>query len=622
MRPLLALPLIAACTTAPESGAWRAVLVNGGGASDVNYASHRDHLDRVTDALLTRGFAVDQIQVLASDGDDPTPDLLSVAKMPDPGSIPSWAIGSGPLFDEGGPLASLWPAPVLVDTSWTRTAVGPATVDALTKAVRDAGLTAGDTLLLYTTDHGEPDGSLSLWYESLPPSGIEAVLDPLPEGARALVVMSQCHSGAFARPLLALRQAGQDVCGTFSVPEDRQATGCFPERDGAPIGHGFRVGEAFARSADFDAMHRHLVLADQGPDVPLRTSDVYLWDRLVDEADRRGEDIVVTVDRLLAQAHTEQSAGTQATIAALSRRAGITPPRRLAELVQHTEQWTEAIGQAAWKVEDLAWVTSDAVLRVQQVAERRSAGRDDVDWSAMLGEAAEHTGLSSTLPALQSAYRSAETELWHWTVREALVARMGWLLSRIAGRALVGDDPELDALLSCEGARLGGTAPVAAPAADWMVEGPVPTMSAVPWMGIRLDRDEAGHPLVLALHPDSPARGVLEPGSRVIAVDGAPTPTVESVVSRFALSAVGRPLQIDAGRGPHGVEPVAWPELLLPSVVPMDGDPAPDVLRWVTDKPAGAHLIVWTGGQCPSCGSALQRSRDWAAQAGHRLVHI
>lgn len=622
MRRFLAVPLLAACTTAPSSGRWRAMLVNGGGSDEVNYASHRDHLDLYTDALMARGWSRDQIQVLASDGADPTPDLVSVAKKPDRGDVPDWAVGAGPLFDEGGPLAHLWPAPELVDTNWTRTAVGPATADALAGAVRDAALRPGDTLLLYTTDHGELDGSLSLWNESLPPDAIESVLRPLPEGARALVVMSQCHSGAFARPLLALRQSGMDVCGSFSVPEDRQATGCFPERDGAPIGHGFRAGEALARSADFEAMHHHLLLADQGPDVPLRTSDVYLWERLVEESERRGEDVVDTVDRLLAQSDPAVEAETRAIVAQLASRAGIAPPERLSQLVTHTEQWTEAIGQASWKVDDLAWVRADAVLRVQQVAMERAPAEEAPDWPTILRASADEAGLADTLPALDAAYTAAEAELWRWTVREALVARMGWLLSRIAGRELVASDPALDALLACERTPLSGTVPPAPGLPDWAVEGPAPSVAAVPWVGVRLEPDQQGRPVVLAVHPDSPARGTLVPGARIRSVDGAATPTIESVVSRFALAAVDRPLQVDVGTGPQPVVPMAWPELLLPAVVPIEGNPAPAVLDWVTRPPAGAHLIVWTGGQCPSCEAALARARGWAARTGHQVVHI
>ena len=62
-------------------------------------------------------------------------------------------------------------------------------------------------------------------------------------------------------------------------------------------------------------------------------------------------------------------------MAQLAQRAGIAPPERLSQLVTHTEQWTEAIGQASWKVDDLAWVRADAVLRVQQTAMARAPPR-------------------------------------------------------------------------------------------------------------------------------------------------------------------------------------------------------------------------------------------------------
>lgn len=625
MRPPFAVLVLSACTTSADPGVWKAILVNGGGTADSNYASHRVHLDGVTTALLDHGLTAADIQVLASDGPDPTPDLLTVQPAPDPGSFPTWALGSGPLLDPGGPLDHLWPAPELVDTAWTRTSVAPATTDALVEAVAKANVRAGDTLLLYTTDHGDPDGSLSLWNEALPAEQLPGVLRTVPEGVHIFVAMSQCHSGAFARPLLELRSQDVDVCGTFSVPDDRQATGCFPEHDGPPIGHGFRIGDALSRSADLTAVHTHLLLHDRGPDVPLRTSDVFLWDALLAEAEARGEDILTTVDRLLDATPPTAFAEDRALIAALARTARIDVPAHLSELVSLTDTWNQALGQGAWKADDLAWVRADAVFRVQQTAFENAApaqGDPAPDWSAEVQAAARATGLADTLPALTNAAEATEHDLWQWTLRESLVARMGWLLTRIAGRTLKGESPELEGLLACEARALPGSPHPAPPAEAWTVRGPDPVPPVLPWFGLRLDQDALGQPIVLAVHPDSPARGHLKPGDSIRTVDDSPTPTIESVVARFALATPGTPLSLGTSTGSVPVAPIAWPAVLLPPAVPLAGEPAPDVLSWLGPVPDGPLVVVWTGADCPRCEGALDRTRTWNRTAGSTVVHI
>ena len=103
-------------------------------------------------------------------------------------------------------------------------------------------------------------------------------------------------------------------------------------------------------------------------------------------------------------------------------------------------------------------------------ADARAAGATDGDGAGAGGrgrladDIACFGGRGGTgeYPACQhAAYTAAEADLWRWTVREALVARMGWLLSRLAGRVLVGSDLALDALLTCERTPLPGTVPPA-----------------------------------------------------------------------------------------------------------------------------------------------------------------
>jgi len=620
MRWLLPVLCLSACGSSTEAPRWKAILVNGGGSVEANYHSHRDHLVGMTDALVQRGLSEDDILVLASDGADPAPDLLRLPAPPDPGTIPAWALAPGPLTDPGGPLAHLWPAMELVDTAWTRTRVGPATVPALRDHLQSTGLSAGDRLLLYTTDHGEPDGSLSLWNALLPPEELASLLADIPPGARVVVAMSQCHSGAFAEPLLALRAGGTDVCGFFSVPADRQATGCFPEVNGAPIGHGFRVSEAWAVSRTLTELQGHLLRFDRGPDVPVRTSDVYLWNAILDEADRRGEDVVRTVDRLLAATPSALASDDRALLADLAGRLGQPVPTRLAELQDHTERWFAAIDAGSFRVEDLALAHQDAALRTQERA-FSLATDPSADWSVLLQQAATELGLAQQLPAVLAARTEAEAQLWTWTVQEAVLARMGWLLVRIAGRSLVGGDPALASLLDCESTALPGV-PVEASPEAWSVTGPAPAPPELSWVGLRLQPDATGRAEVVAVHPEGPAMGVLHAGERIDAINGLPTPGVESVVLHLALAEPGQVLQVQTDAGMQTLTTAPWPEKLSPAVVPDAGAPAPDALSWIGTPPPGPHLIVWTAAECPTCAAAVQRSRRWAEVMDHSVVVV
>ena len=599
---------------------WQAILVNGGGSVDSNYYSHRVHLDGMTDALLQRGLPADDLLVLASDGADPTPDLLSLPPVPASGAVPAWAVGPGPLTDPGGPLAHLWPPLDRIDTAWTRTAVAPATAAELRTALAERLPGEGERLLLYTTDHGEPDGSLSMWNESLPPERLVEMLAGTPPGGRVVVAMSQCHSGAFAAPLLELRERGVDVCGVFSVPADRQATGCFPDRDGRQIGHGFRVSEALARAATVAEMQDYLVSFDGGPDVPVRTSDVLLWTALLDEAERRGEDVTATADRLLSQADPSTDPAARALLVELALRLNQPVPERLATVHALSDQWFAALDVATLQVDDLAGAQQDAVLRVQQDALARATDPEP-DWPALLRSAARDAGLYETLPRLVTAHSAADSQLWRLTVQEALLARMGWLLARVAGQALLADDPSLTALLACENTPLPGvTDPTPTP--GWTLMGPVPTPAPLAWLGVRLEASAAGGARVVAVHPEGPASTRLVPGDRIVRIDGQPTPTVESVVARLALAVAGQSLALDTERGEVRLELAPWPAHLSPAVVPVAGDPAPDVLHWIDATPYGGHLIVWTAAACPTCAPAVERSRQWAAATGQALVVV
>ena len=102
-------------------------------------------------------------------------------------------------------------------------------------------------------------------------------------GVRVVMVMSQCFSGGFAYlPRSATGRRRGNVCGYFSSTADRMAYGCYPENRGRDnVGHSFQLFEALATSPDLAVAHREALVTDVTPDVPIRTSDVYL-DELLD----------------------------------------------------------------------------------------------------------------------------------------------------------------------------------------------------------------------------------------------------------------------------------------------------------------------------------------------------
>jgi len=592
---------------ADEDGDWKAIVVNGGADADSNWASHRTHLHRMVDTLEGRGLTSADIQVLASDGSDPTPDLTVLAPPPDPGDIPGWLVVSGPVFDPGGPLAHLLPQPQRVDTGWTRTSVAPATRAHLEAALVAANLSAGDTLLLTTTDHGGPDGSLDLWHETLAADGtvLAEVFALVPADVRVLVVMSQCHSGAFARPLLELRRSlGLDICGVFSVPDDRQATGCFPETDGKEVGHAFDIAAALASEDSLDAAHRQVLVADRGPDVPIRTSDVWLWDRIVDEvgADATSEQLAAWVD----QTEPPQSAEAQALRAAIG-----VPVGGLADLHTRTDLAIQSIDEFTLLADSQGWARLDLAVRVQQTAATLEG-----PWPERLSQAAKLLGVESR--RLRPNAAAAEEGLWTASLHEAGIARLGWLTARESGLSRFGRDDELQAILDCESTVLPGTSVPLVPA-SWSA--PLSHASPPNWLGVRVEESPLG-PRVVAVHPDGPVSELLRVGDVIAKVDGQPTPLPE-VLSAHVLAANGS-LELGLADGRTVRAPTAPLSTRIAPVVPPDlGASMAGVLDWLDRPPAGgAQLAVFVGPHCPGCDGAVARGYDWAMAAGIGIVVI
>lgn len=265
-------------------GALYVLAINGGGDKLDNFASHLGHLRQLVELLSTAGIPRDHVTVLASDGQDPAPDLATRESDPDN----AWLL-QGTRLD---PL--LRDLTTYESSSLPGVDLRPATVAGVEKALDElrGRLRAGDTLLVYVTDHGTQDrrdplgNRITLWgaRESISVRKLGALLARLPSSVRVVSLMSQCFSGGFAY----LHEAREHrrlpsgrTCGYFSSTPDRPAYGCYPEvRGQKAIGHSFEFLSALARRGRFAAAHADVMVSDETPDIPLRSSDVYLAEQL------------------------------------------------------------------------------------------------------------------------------------------------------------------------------------------------------------------------------------------------------------------------------------------------------------------------------------------------------
>ncbi|HEX7506944.1 MAG TPA: PDZ domain-containing protein [Polyangia bacterium] len=283
-----ALLTLAPVAQAAESSGLYVLAINGGGDKLDNFASHLAHLRQLTQLLAASGIPRDHITVLASDGSDPAPDLATRESEPEN----AWLL-QGTRVD-----------PLLRDLTTYEDSVlpgidlRPATVASLRRTIGElrGRLQAGDTLLVYVTDHGtqsrrDPiENRITLWgaHESISVRKLGTMLARLPPSVRVVSLMSQCYSGGFAYLHEARehkRLPSGKTCGYFSSTPDRPAYGCYPEvRGQKAIGHSFEFLTALARRGRFSAAQTDILVSDETPDIPLRSSDVYLAEQIAHAA--------------------------------------------------------------------------------------------------------------------------------------------------------------------------------------------------------------------------------------------------------------------------------------------------------------------------------------------------
>ncbi|MGB6854253.1 MAG: redoxin family protein, partial [Thermoanaerobaculia bacterium] len=572
--PCLLLGMLCAGVTA-SPGATHALLINGGSKPASNYLSHLHHLQEMVEVLEARGLPRERIHIFSADGEDGAADLAVRDAKP-----------SGFWLIEGTRIGKrLRPRTALTDTQWAAVTLRPARKEALEEwfAWARMHLSPADEILLFVTDHGTKNsedldnGAISLWKEELSVVELKELLSGLQPGVRVAMVMSQCYSGTFASAIYdgPSREPTGDLCGFFSTTRELKAYGCYPEgQDRDEIGHAFRFIEALGRHETSDGAHEEVLVTDDSPDIPLRTSDLYIESVLADEAASRGREIDGLVDLLLAEAWQDRGAW-EPEIRLLDRIGdtfGIFSPRNLAELEYHSKQLPDLVEQmktyadrwemtlVAAKEENLRGFTGERPawkgrLSEEAVKQVNVRGRQRL-LTELLAELDSYTRERqkqwNRLERLRAHTDGASEAAWRLDVRMAALRRMRSVLIGVAGRVLLSRETEspkliteretLDDLVSCESMApgvLAVTSPVAEvpltserypPLAEelQLLSEVLPSWIGVRFAGVPAEvRKERGltrgATLLRAVYPDSPAlEAGLQPGDIVLGPPGRP----------------------------------------------------------------------------------------------------
>ncbi len=341
-------PPVAEAPRGPDASRFTALMINGGGSPTVNFQAHLTHLRELRALLLEGGIPSDRIALFSSDGADPAPDLVSREAQPE---ADFWRL-------HGTSVERRLETPrVLLDSKIPGAELRAATKAGIAAWFEGAKtrLGAGDVLLLYVTDHGLPGGrdplasTILLWNkETLSVRELGAMIDGLDPGVRGrdahVAVLLRRLRGACPRAALGAR----GVCGYYASTADRPAYGCFPENRGKEkAGHAFQFIHALAATRRLESAHAAVLVDDDTPDVPIRSSDVYLEDALARAARARGVTLGALADDLLSNAGATPEREVVQRIAAS---AGLPVPGKLADV----EGYGKALPDLARRLEGSA----------------------------------------------------------------------------------------------------------------------------------------------------------------------------------------------------------------------------------------------------------------------------
>ena len=598
LAPLLlaAAPLRAAEPVAPDR--LHVLMINGGGDREDNFASHLSHLRQLADLLERARVPHDRVTILASDGSNPAPDLA----VRGPELEGTWLL-------EGTPVGDLLRNSTDFENSTLAGySLRPATRAELRRVFAElkTRLRPGDTLLIFVTDHGtsnprDPlDNRISLWgaHESLSVRGLRGLLAGLPAQVRVVSLMSQCFSGGFAY-LYDSHSRGRlpsgAACGYFSSTADRPAYGCYPEVRGAEaVGHAFEFLQALSHGGHFAAAHDRVLFSDRSPDVPLRSSEVFLDEILLRAARAQRADENKFVDQILSKAWAGEGFAAEReraqrlaveygmprlrepTLAEIDRR-GDELAAFLDELEAHGKTWAAALGDLNQARLDaflaarpgLATRLALPALHKSKPAERHALAvellrellpRTEADGKQL---PRLHRLIDATAGLDQIAYRAE--------VRLAALLRMRTILLDVAGRYYLQTQPKqaaaFAALERCEDLDLT-LAPVAGPASPPAK----PSLVALDtdrqaaarlqpaWLGFvfepvasarrkRLRLPEGAVRVVKAVANSPAIRAGLRPGDILLGAAGEPFTSQNPVRPAVALASIGTEWPLDLQRG-------------------------------------------------------------------------
>lgn len=604
------------------------LIINGGADPRQNYQSHLLHVRELVTLLGRGGLSPEQIAIFSGDGADPTEDL-AVRELAEPDF---WLLRGTKLERPLGP-------PTLhANSTVSGIELRAATPDVVRTWFAEARgrLVAGDTLLLYVTDHGtknpkdSSNNEIVLWgaRQALSVDELRDLLVLLDPGVRVVALMSQCFSGAFARIATVGASDGiprGNVCGYFASTAERPAYGCYPENRGRDnVGHSFHFFQALEVSRRLPDAHDAVLVIDRTPDVPNRSSDGWLDGLLATAASVAKEEEKVLVDRLLATAWRDKAAW-EPDIRLLDRVAhafGVFSPRSLEELDRQTEALPEV--RRELKAHETAWDNASDALAGANL-DRFLAARPL--WAPLatgaIGSSVDPTAArtltAELLPDLDAFTRADEATSrrlhmlrdqrgiaaevsYRMEVRLAAELRLRALLRSIAGRVLLAERgtpaerKAYEALQACEDLQLdlpetAATVPAPAPFPSYEEDVRL-AQSVVPgWMGINFRQATEKHRTdfglaegaagVLNVYPDSPAREAgLETGDIVVGPPGGPFTEPHQIREWVMLAKVDEPALLEVVR--EGAwrrvtltpkpYPRKWPKLPGP---PAKGTPAP-----------------------------------------------